>query len=203
MKQIVFLFFLALGLQLHGQAILFDQNKSGFALGGSLSSNQGNTVFLATPSYVSNGKLELGFSFGSSRNEDSDLNATLVGPNIGYLVMKQGENNNPVSIGLKASYGYFDYTAFEDLSASALSLGGNLQHEIVTGDGVSIIPGGAISWNRTSVNVTGFGSVTDSNVDFTAFGTVKIKKFYFEPQVIFSSGSTLFNFAFGFIFPQK
>ena len=203
MKQIAFLFFLALGLQLHSQAVLFDQNKSGFALGGSLSSNQGNTIFLVNPSYVSNGKLELGFSFGSIRNEDSDFNATVLGPNIGYLAMKQGENNNPVSIGLQASYAYFDYTAFDDLTANNLSIGGNLQHEIKTGDGVSFIPGGGISWARTSVLVTGLGSVSESNVNFTLFGTAKIKNFYIQPQALFGGGSTLFNFAFGFIFPQK
>ena len=202
MKNFLLPILLLASLNLLSQNYLFDTNSSGFSVGGQLTSNNGSTLIAAIPSYTSNGKLTFGFGIGYESNDDLDLNSTAIKPSISYLVLKQGENNNPVSVGLNGSFQYNTFSDFDGLTGNTIGFGASLHHEINASETVKIIPGGAVGWNKITIRQDGNNIGDDIGITYGILGTVAFNKFYVEPSLLFSEGNSVFVLSFGIIFPK-
>ena len=200
MKNNLILFILLISSSLFSQNILFEENSSGFGIGGQLSSYNGSTLLGIIPGYTSKGKLYLGLGIGF---EDSNFYGTSTGikPQISYLVLKQDGSENPVSVAISGSYQYNTYSDFDGLTAHIIGIGAGLFHQIKAGKNFDIIPGASVGWGRTTVKQSGL-SDSESAIAYGLNATAKIKNFYVSPSLTFSKGNSHFDLIFGLIFPK-
>lgn len=202
MKNYLILFFIIISVTSYSQNYLFDVNSSGFSIGGQLTSTDGSTLFAVFPAYTSNGKLSVGLGIGYESNNRIDVHSSAIKPNFSYLVMKQGENENPVSVALNGSYQFNTFSKPKGQTASTIGFGGSFHHKIQVSETVQIIPGAAVGWNRVSVRRDGAYSGDDSGIVYGLLGTLKYKKLYFEPAIYFRDGNSIINLSAGLIFPD-
>lgn len=193
--------FMVLSHFMYSQNYLFDAGQSGFHLGGQITSFDGGSVFGITPGYTSNGKLTTTLGIGFT-DYDSFGSGTSLRPGISYLVMKQDNGSNPVSIGLNASYQYDTYSDLEGFNTGILSLGGFLAYEIAASEKVNIIPLGGVSWNRLTVSYDGVDSDSATQVGYGLGAAIQFNKFYIQPVLDFADGDSQFSLLFGMIFPK-
>lgn len=181
--------------------ILFNQNSSGFGLGAQLTSTNGATLVGLLPSYTINGKLSMGLGIGYQTDDDFDGGATSILPSLSYLVMKQGENGNPISLNIGGGYQYITFSE-SDGTVGNLALGSSVHYEIKASDIVKVIPGGGVSWNKTNVYYNGSNFGGTSGITYGINVAVLIKKLFITPSLSFYKGTSTFNLVFGVIFPK-
>ena len=142
-------------------------------------------------------------AIGYETVDDLDISSTAIAPSVNYMVLKQGEDDMPISVNINAIY---QYNTFSDLDVTSNTVGFGLGifHRLEASDNVSIIPGANIGWSKTTFNESGFlDSPSNSNVGFTIHGSALFnEKFYITPILSFSDGNSSFGLRFGAIFPN-
>lgn len=201
MSKYLIIFFLFFSFSLQSQNYLFEQGQSGFGIGGQLTSFEGSTLIGFLPSYTINGKLNLGLTIGFE-DGDGDLNSTAIRPNASFLILKQGEDNNPVSVGLNSALQYNTFSNIDDFTSITYGLGATIHHEIKAHETIKVIPGFALGWNRINFYFDGDKLDDDSAIVYGILGTVAFNQFYVEPSLFFSEGNSQFSFLLGYIFPK-
>lgn len=196
MKSIIILFALFIfSISSFAQGYLYDVDQTGFSLNTAYLNNDGFGSFGLLPAYTWNGRMSVGLLLNRLSDTNSDFGSTKFGPLLSHIMIKQDEEV-PVSMGLVASYTFDSYDESET-KGNTLSAGASLHHELVLSDKISIIPGGSVSWVRTSTR-GGFsrGSVNDTETGL--FITLKGKSAYLEPAVKFSEGNSFIGAGAGF-----
>lgn len=185
-----------LTISLYSQNILFDQGQSGFHASAQFTSHEGSTLFGVAPGYTSNGKLTFGITIGTESNDD--LNSTVIKPFLSYLLVKQGENDMPISVSGDAGYQYNTFSDL-DLTAGTIGLDVGIHHRIEASEIVSIVPGGTVGWARTTYKL-GNSTTSESGIIYGIQASVLINQFYFAPYLVFSTGDSIFSLVLGYVF---
>jgi len=203
LKHVLLFLCLIVSSSIYGQNYLFEEDQSGFSISGLLSSSNGSTLTGIFPGYTLNGKLSFELGIGYESDNRSNLSSTSIRPGISYLVMKQDEYNNPVSVGLFGVYQYNTFSDLDGVTTNGIQLGGAIYHEIYTSDEVSVIPEAIVGWTKQTASIQGIDFVSTTGVYYGLAGTVKFKNVYLRPSLFFSDGSSRFALSFGFLFPQS
>ena len=201
MKKLFVGVFMLTTFSLYSQNYMFDQNSSGFSLSGQLASLEDGTLIGIIPAYTIDGKLSFGLGIGYESN-DYIGGSTSLKPNISYLVLKQDEDNNPVSVNLGGAYQYNTFSNYDGLTVGTIGFGVSIYHDIKATDAVLIIPGAAVAWNKSTIHENGFDNVSFTGVTYGLSATVKFNKFYITPILSFSKGNSAFSLGFGLLFPK-
>lgn len=196
MKSLLTIALVLFSISLFSQNILFDQGQSGFHASAQFTSHDGSTLFGLAPGYTSNGKLTFGILIGTESNDD--INSTVVKPFLSYLLVKQGENDMPISVSADIGYQYNTFSDL-DLTAGTVGINAGIYHRIEASDIVAIIPGGTVGWSRTTFNLNN-NTTSDSGITYGLQASVLINQFYFTPYLTFSSGDSIFSLLLGYIF---
>ncbi|GAA5225251.1 hypothetical protein GCM10025777_58820 [Membranihabitans marinus] len=188
--------------QVYSQGYFYDLGQNGFTMGANISSNNGTTLFGVEPSYTLNGKLSMGLGLGISDSNDFGSSSTFVGPFINYLVVKQGEKDIPLNVGLGGSFLHSTYKDIDDLTVNIISVHCDISHVVETSYNLKIIPIVGFTWVRSTVNIDDFANISGSALGFSVGGALVIDKFYIAPAIGFSDGESSFVLNFGMNFPQ-
>lgn len=202
-KKWLFLCFVMLSLtQVYTQGYYYELGQNGFTMGGSISSNNGSTLFGVIPSYTFNGKLSMGLGLGISDSNDFGSSSTFVGPFINYLVVKQGEKDIPLNVGLGGGFQHSTYKDIDDLTANSINVHCDISHVVETSHNLKIIPFVGFTYVRSTVNIDDFENISGSALSFSVGGDLVIDKFYIAPAIGFLDGESYFVLSFGMNFPQ-
>lgn len=198
--QMILLVFFIGSSSLCAQSIHFDEGQNGFSLFGQLASNNGSTLVGITPGYTFNGKLSLNLGVGSESFDGLNMSSTAIISNISYLVLKQDDHNNPVSVQIGSSYQYNTFSNVDNLNYGTSSLYAAVYHEINTSSDIRVIPGAAVGYSRSRVN---FENVNLGSVSAVTYGlnvSVNINDFIIQPALLFRDGNSVFHLQLGYVF---
>lgn len=202
MKNLFVVAFMLATFSLYSQNYMFDQNSSGFSLSGQLTSQKGSTLIAIIPAYTIDGKLSFGLGIGYESSDYSDGSSIILNPYIDYLVLKQDEVNNPVSVSIGGAYQYNTFSEYDGLTGGIIKFGSSIFHEIKASDAVNIIPGASVGWSKSSLYYDGVSEKLSSGISYGLFATVKFNKFYIKPELQFYKGNSTFSLGFGLLFPK-
>lgn len=185
-----------------GQVTVTDLGQNAFYLGPQFVSADESSIVGVSAGYISNGKLDLGISLGLEELNEYDISSTAVRPYIGYLVVKQGENDMPVNVRIGGAYQYNIFKDLEELTANTFSLGSNVSHVIQSSSKIAFVPYFGFSWSRSQLNLDGYGEESVSGLSFSLGGTLGLDKFFMTPSIAFKKGRSSFAITLGMLFNQ-
>lgn len=159
-----------------------------------------STLVGASLGYVFNGKTLLGGGIASE--SDGNFTTTALRVHLGYLPIRQGDDNIPVSVGFSGFYQYNMFSDIDDLSSNTYAIGIGLYHEIKGSKNFDVILLGGVSWSRTVFTIVGYKE--DFNDIGYNIGSYFIfsKKFYVLPNILFYDGDSALSLSLGIQFPK-
>lgn len=181
------------------QNYLFDKGSSGFHIAGQLGASSGSTLLGIRPGYTFNGIVTLGLVLGSEHLSDVDLNSTAIRPYLDFMVLKQGENDAPVSVNLGTHYQHNSFPKLTGLSLSTFGISVNLLHSIEAGNSTLIVPSIGVAWDRSTLNLLGI-KASENSIGVGLSMAAKFNNLYIEPGVSFRKGGTQFGVSIGVVF---
>lgn len=122
MKSLFVLLLLVVTVELFSQNYLYKKGSSGFHIAGLLGASSGSTLLALRPGYTFNGIVTLGLVFGSEQLSDVDINSTAIRPYLDFMVLKQGDNDAPVSVNRGNIYQYNSFPKLTGLSISTFGI---------------------------------------------------------------------------------
>ena len=192
------IFFFTITTSSYGQNYIMDDDQTGFHAGVQISFNTFENYYAILPGYTFDGRLTLGLDVGKTKDMVNFINSTAIRPNVSYLLIKQQEDEYPISLEVNMGYQYNYVTRF-DFNARSVQFGLGAYHEIKPLDNVKIIPALLIEGNKTT---TGLNPRFDESV-FFSYGvqtTIVWNNYYITPKLISFDGVSTVGVKLGMIF---
>ena len=183
------------------QNYLYEKGASGFHIAGQLGASSGSTLLGIRLGYTFNGIVTLGMVLGSEHLSEIDINSSAIRPYIDYLVLKQGENDVPVSLNMGGHYQYNSFPKISGLSLSTFGFSVNLLHTFEAGKTTIFVPSIGVAWDRSTLYLLGIRAC-ENTFGIGLSTAAKFNNFYLEPLISFYKGSTQFNLSVGIIIPN-
>jgi len=199
MKTTIILLFIVFTGELISQNYLYDKESSGFHIAGQLGASSGITLVGIRPGYTFGGIVTLGMVLGSEHISNVDINSTAIRPYIDYLVLKQGENDVPVSLKMGGHYQYNSFPKISGLSLSTFGFSVNLLHTFEAGKTTIFVPSIGVAWDRSTLNLLGI-TASENSIGVGLSTGAKFNNLYIEPIVSFRKGGTQFGVSIGVVF---
>lgn len=200
MKNILILILVFIGKILLCQNYLYESDHSGFHIAGQLGSSSGSTLLGIRPGYTYNGKTTLGLVIGAEHLSDVGLNTTAIRPYIDYLVLKENDNDAPVSLNLGAHYQYNSFPKQSGLSLSTIGFSINLLKNIEAGNTL-LLPSIGVGWDHSTLNLFGI-TASDNTIGLGISMAAKFNQVYIEPLVSIKRGGAQFGLSVGLVFGE-
>lgn len=188
------LFLLFMTLCSYSQNYLFNENQTGLNFTGRLSSFDDINVYGLNAGFTINGRLTLGVDL-ELRNAELFGDAYSFSPYINCLLVRQNNENRPISINLLSYYKNLKYSN-DDISENGFGLGLGFYKSFYLKNNTTIIPGGTIEWSSDSLDAYE-EKYLDNNIVYGLNITGKFNSFYLTPGVIFTNGTQIFEVEFG------
>ncbi len=200
-KRLITLLLVLFSISSYAQNYLFEDGESGAHIFGQIGSFQGTTVLGIAPGYTWNGRTSFSVTAGRERNDDWDITVFDLKPYLSHMILKQNEDDMPISFALGAAYQYSFSPDDKDTKVHTYAFDGSIYHRLYLSENVSIIPSGMVGWGKTFVKETGYDSESSSAVTYGVQASALFRNFHITPNVQFSRGNTIFNVLIGAIFP--
>lgn len=198
MKTTIILLSIVFTGKLISQNYLYNKGSSGFHIAGQLGASSGSILLGIRPGYTFGGIVTLGMVLGSEHLSDVDINSTAIRPYIDYLVLKQGENDVPVSLNLWVHYQYNSFPKLTGLSINTIGFSLNILHTIEAGNSAIIVPSIGVAWDRSTLNLLGI-TASENSIGIGLSTAAKFNNLYIEPLVSLMKGGTQFGLSIGVI----
>lgn len=193
----MFVFFFA-----DAQSYYLNESNSGFNLGASFSDQKESSYFSISPGYTFEGRAHIDLSIGLGNLKSYNQKSTSISPSISYSILKQGIDNIPISLTSSLFYAYQVLDNIDNLSINSFGAGLGLHHKFNISESFSIIPGGYMSWQRSTLYYLG-ESENSSGFYFALDAALLFKVFYIGPHLDISKNGTSFAIEFGLVIPRK
>ncbi len=138
---------------------------------------------------------------GSEHLSDVDINSTAIRPYLDFMVLKQGENDAPVSVNLGTHYQHNLFPKVTGLTISNFGISTNLLHSIDSGNSALIVPSIGVGWDRSTLNILGITG-SENTIGLGLSTSAKFSNLYVESRVSFKKGGTLFGVSIGEVFSK-
>ncbi|MEM9544678.1 MAG: hypothetical protein AAGA77_01825 [Bacteroidota bacterium] len=184
--------------QLQSQNYLMDAGHSSYHAGAVIEYNTFENYYALLPGYTYKGRLTVGFDIGKNDDLVNGFNSTVLRPNAGFLVFKQGADNSPISVNINMAY-QVNYLLDLDVSANTVQFGMGFYKEYVPLENVRVIPGIVIEGNKANNDIN--PNFEDSV--FFSYGvqtTILWNNYYITPKVESFDGVITLGAKVGMIF---
>ncbi len=181
----------------NSQNYLMSSDQTGFHGSALLSTGTFEDALALSPGYTIDGRLTAGVDFGKAKDKINKLNSTVFRTHVSYLILKQNEENMPVSINLKAGYliNILPATAF---NSSSWQLSSELYHEFAVQNDVKVIPHAGLLGNKP-ISINGTSNEEDISITTNAGLTVLWQNIYFDTGFLIGNGNRAFSLLVGYI----
>lgn len=200
---LIYCLFIFSSSQVFSQAVLFDDDDSGFAVEAEFGSNNGITSAFIGPSYTFNGRISTVLLLGYGTVSNEALNSFGIG--LSYLVFKEDfDDAFNLELGLTSLYNTF--AQIDNVNFGAINLYARALKKFDLTDEILAYPYLQAGYNRIGFNVEANGSNVpisrSSSIDFGLGSHFKYQNFYVTPSLSIGSGSTSFFLSIGYLFPR-
>jgi len=198
-----------------GQGRFLDDGQNGFEINGSLWSGKDYTSLGASFGYSFGAKFDLGLGVSRSSFDDevigNDGSGTEFTPFAVATIVKPTDTSN-VGVELTAAYGIASFSSDAldfldwDMSAKALTAGGNLYFRIQSSPTLEIYPAASVDYVSVTAKLEdSMGNSEDEDVNEVAFGAAVSflfnKKVHVTPAFRSFDGETSFAISIGLVVP--
>jgi len=172
-------------------------DHSGFHGSALLSTGTFEDALALSPGYTIDGRITAGVDFGKGKDKINKINSTLLRPHLSFLILKQNEENMPISLNLKAGY-LVNILPTTSFNSSSLQLSTELYHAFSVQDDVKVIPHAGLLGNKPlSIN----GTTNEEGISITTNAglTVQWQSIYFDTGLLIGNGNRAFSLLVGYI----
>lgn len=188
------LFLLLMTVCCYAQNYLFNENQTGLNFTGRLSSFDDINVYGFNAGFTISGKLTLGVDLELRNGEIFD-NARSFSPYLNYLLVRQNNDSQPISINLYSYYKNLKNPDYESKS-KFFGLGLGCYKSFYLKNNTTVIPGSTVEWSHGTLDLDG-NKYSGSNIVYGLNITGKFNNFYLTPGVLFTNGTQIFEVEFG------
>jgi hypothetical protein len=190
------LFLLFLTVCSYSQNYLLNENQSGLNFTGRLSTFDDINVYGFNAGFTINGRFSIGVDL-ELRNAELFGDAYSFSPYINCLLVRQNNENRPISINLLSYYKNIKYPN-DDISENGFGLGLGFYKSFNLKNNTTIIPGGTLEWSSNSLDPYDV-KYLDNNIVYGLNISGKFNNFYLTPGVLFTNGTQIFEIDFGIL----
>ena len=197
-KYICFLFFFILSFNTTAQNYLMKDQHSSFHTGVQISYNTFENHYAVLPGYTFNGRLTVGFDIGKTKDLVNKINSTVFRPNVSLLILKQNNDELPISFDLNLGYQY-NYVSQIIFNVRSVQFGGGIYHEISPLENVKIIPAVLFEGNK----ITSGPNAQFQQSVVLSYGvqtSIVWNKYYLTPKFQVTDGISTISVKLGLIF---
>lgn len=185
-------------MNVKGQNYLMDDATSSFHAGVQISYNSFENYYALLPGYTFNGRLTLGFDIGKTQDVVNKLNSTVFRPSISYLLLKQNNENQPISVDLNVGYQY-NYVSQIIFNTRSFQFGAGVYHEINPLENVKVIPAILFEGNKPTFGPNPQFLQTVA-LSFGAQTTITWNNYYLTPKYLLNDGISTITVKIGMVF---
>lgn len=154
--RILLVVLICFSLKVKAQNYLLDSAKNGFHIAGEFAWANGSNISGVTLGHTSDGVFTFGMAGGIENSKEYDMKAYSLKPYFSYMIVKQGLNNSPLSLGFGCTYQYTWFPDQKDIKVNFLALEAGLFRKIRIGKGCYFVPGITGGWGRLRVENKGY-----------------------------------------------